>query len=499
MPATDTIKEFVDVKRCAECGSRFRADAAFCPFDGAGLVTSTWDPSADRLLGTVIDRRYEVVAPLGEGGMGTVYKVRHVTLDRLFALKVLRAELASDAQLAARFVQEARATAAIKHPSVVAITDFGALPDGAPYFVMELLQGETLATRLRARGPLAPFEAALVARAIADGLEASHAVGVIHRDLKPENVFLVGRSLGRAPEADIRIVDFGAAKIVGKTNKLTRPGVVFGTPYYMAPEQASGERVDARTDVYALGVVLYEMVTGTVPFGADTYMGVLTKHLFEVPQSPAMRTRMDLGELEPIIMKALAKEPAKRFDSAGELALALARLTAKAVDVVRSRPGAGRTLVLQTVDTADHIERSIRNLEAKERERRQRLVAIVLTTAAFVACLAVSAFGILRGRSTSAPEPPAPVSTVSIAAPPSPSATVVPPPVETAELSEPTPTAEPSSAPSALASSTSAVEPTPKPFKGPVGPAVTPKDPKPAASPARRADEFSDPWAPRAQ
>lgn len=496
MPANDTIKEFVDVKRCGECGSRFRADAAFCPFDGTPLVTSTWDPSADRMLGTVIDRRYEVVAPLGEGGMGTVYKVRHITLDRHFALKVLRGELASDAQLAARFVQEARATAAIKHPSVVAITDFGALADGAPYFVMELLQGETLATRLRLRGPLAPFEASLVGRAIADGLEASHAAGVIHRDLKPENVFLVGRSLGRAPEADIRIVDFGAAKIVGKTNKLTRPGVVFGTPYYMAPEQASGERVDARTDVYALGVVLYEMVTGTVPFSADTYMGVLTKHLFEVPQSPALRTRMDLGELEPIIMRTLAKEPAKRFDSAGELALALTRLTTKAVDVVRARPGAGRTVILQTVDTADHIERSIRNLEAKERERRQRLVAIALTVSAFVACLAVIALGIVRNRATSASDVPAASSPAALVSPPVPfpSATVVP--VETA-----VPTAEvvsePSSVPSARPSPTSAPDPTPKAAKA--LPAATMKEQKPAPSSTRRADEFSDPWAPHSQ
>ena len=312
MTAADTVKDLhVEVKRCPECGTGFGVEAAFCPFDGIALEASTWDPTRDPLTGTVIDQRYEVIAPLGEGGMGTVYKVRHITLDRMFAMKVLRRDLAADAELAARFLQEARATAAIRHPSVVAISDFGELADGAPYFVMELLVGETLATRMRARGLLSPREAASIARKLADALSAAHAANVVHRDLKPENVFLVAasRRQGRGDD-EVRIVDFGAAKIVGGS-KLTRPGVVFGTPHYMSPEQASGQPVDARADIYSLGVLLYEMVTGAVPFEADTYMGVLTKHMFAAPAKPSERapSGVQLGDLEAVVMRALEKDP----------------------------------------------------------------------------------------------------------------------------------------------------------------------------------------------
>ena len=311
MAAADTIKEInVTVKRCAECGARFGIDAAFCPFDGTSLSTSTWDRETDPRARIIVDDRYEVLEPLGEGGMGTVYAVRHVKLDRRFAMKVLRRDLADDADLAARFLQEAKATAAIAHPSVVAITDFGTMDDGSPYFVMELLAGETLATRIRARGPLAPAAAIGIAKRIAVALSASHAANVIHRDLKPDNVFLVGKSAGKGAEEDIRIVDFGAAKIVGGS-KLTRPGIVFGTPYYMSPEQASGEAIDGRADVYSLGVLLFEMLTGRVPFEADTYMGVLTKHIFEAPPPLVLSSGSELGELEGILMRALQKHPAR--------------------------------------------------------------------------------------------------------------------------------------------------------------------------------------------
>ena len=318
MTAADTVRDLpAPAKGCPECGARFGVEAAFCPFCGIALVASTWDKALDPLIGVIVDDRYEVIEPLGEGGMGTVYKVRHVTLNRMFALKVLRRDLADDPALSQRFIQEARATAAIKHPSVVSINDFGVLPDGIPYFVMELLVGETLSGRLRGRGPVPPGEAIAIAKRIAEGLSASHAANVIHRDLKPENVFLVGGS-------ELRIVDFGAAKIIG-ASKLTRPGVVFGTPYYMSPEQASGQPIDARADVYSLGVLLFEMLTGRVPFEADTYMGVLTKHIFTAPPKPSERVAPGtmLGPLEAIVIRALEKDPAARYASMDELAKAL--------------------------------------------------------------------------------------------------------------------------------------------------------------------------------
>lgn len=388
MTAADTVKDLhVDVKRCPDCGARFGIDAAFCPFDGVPLSAATWDPTRDPLAGTVIDGRYEVLEPLGEGGMGTVYRVRHVTLDRTFAMKALRRDLATDADLAARFMQEARATAAIKHPAVVAITDFGELEDGVPYFVMELLAGETLATRIRARGPLAPAQAIKVARKVAEGLEASHAAGVVHRDLKPENVFLVGKSLGKEPEDEVRLVDFGAAKVVG-ASKLTRPGIVFGTPYYMSPEQASGGVVDARADVYSLGVLLYEMLTGTVPFEADTYMGVLTKHMYAAPDKPSERVPSGVRvpeELEAVVLRALEKEPSSRYRSMAEVIKALDDVSARQPGAASSAPMRERQKIpvaFSQMSTADRIQLSVTKRIAEEARRKRRMFLVGVAAAA---------------------------------------------------------------------------------------------------------------------
>lgn len=386
MPATerahDTIKEInVEVKRCPDCGARFGIDAAFCPFDGVALATSIWDrardPRSSKAL--MVGERYEVLEALGEGGMGTVYRVRHVVLDRYFAMKVLRRDLANDADLAKRFLQEARATAAVKHPNVVAINDFGEMEDGIPYFVMELLEGETVATRIRARGALPPRVAIKVAKQIAEGLAASHAANVIHRDLKPDNVFLIGRRVGKAAEDEIRIVDFGAAKIVGGS-KLTRPGIVFGTPYYMSPEQASGQPIDGRADVYSLGVLLYEMITGRVPFEADTYMGVLTKHMFQAPAKPTPPSGVQLGELENVVMRALQKEPEQRYASMLVFAEALsAALKGRSslppqVEVPSSPPV--RTVRMPNMSTADRIQHSVDREVRREEQRRRRMIAI---------------------------------------------------------------------------------------------------------------------------
>ena len=397
MTAADTVKDLhVEVKRCPECGTGFGMEAAFCPFDGIALKASTWDPTRDPLTGTIIDQRYEVIAPLGEGGMGTVYKVRHVTLDRMFAMKVLRRDLAADRGLAARFLQEARATAAIRHPAVVAISDFGSLADGTPYFVMDLLVGETLATRMRARGLLSPREASIIARKLADALSAAHAANVVHRDLKPENVFLVRSATSKGGiDEDVRIVDFGAAKIVGGS-KLTRPGVVFGTPYYMSPEQAGGQPVDARADVYSLGVLLYEMITGAVPFEADTYMGVLTKHLFAAPPKPSERapSGVQLGGLEAVVMRALAKDPSERHQSMTELAAAIERAMQGSPEeqAPKVEPKPNRTIALSSMSAADKIERSVTRQLVEEHRRSRRVRVIVAVFA--VVTVVVGAIGI---------------------------------------------------------------------------------------------------------
>jgi serine/threonine protein kinase len=257
-------------------------------------------------------------------------------------MKVLRRDLAREGDLSARFIHEAKATATVKHPNVVQITDFGNLADGIPYFVMELLVGQTLGQIVKAGGPIPAGRAVRIIRQIAGALAAAHSAGIVHRDLKPDNVFLVGDAregpssgapghgrslamLGR--DADVRVVDFGAAKIIG-SSRITRTGVVFGTPHYMSPEQASGQSLDHRTDVYALGVIMYEMFTGRVPFEADTYMGVLTQHMFvqPVPPSQVSEAARELGALEEITLICLEKRPEDRFESMNDLTDAIDRV-----------------------------------------------------------------------------------------------------------------------------------------------------------------------------
>jgi serine/threonine-protein kinase len=307
----------------------------FCPFDGARLEDTIWvaptDPSVDALLGTTVDGRYVVKRVLGEGGTGTVYEVVHQSLSRPFAMKVLRRDVADDDSLATRFIQEARATAALKHPHIVSITDFGRLPDRTPYFVMERLVGHTLAHVCKVGGQVALDRAVDIVLQVAGALAVAHEAGVIHRDLKPENLFLVGHTDdGPAVRDDVRVVDFGAAKIAGAT-RITKTGIVFGTPHYMSPEQASGQPVDHRADIYALGVIMYELFAGHLPFEGDTLMGVLTKHMF-VPPPPfadAVRSPADdaarrlMGALETVTLRALEKKPEQRFQTMAALAAEL--------------------------------------------------------------------------------------------------------------------------------------------------------------------------------
>ena len=305
---------------CPTCGAHFSRDGRFCPFDGTLLVAaSDRDSASDALLGTVVDQRYEVLSVIGEGGMGSVYCVRHRALGKRFALKVLRQDLALDGEIAARFIQEARTAAAVSHPGLVEITDFGRLESGQVYFVMELLEGQSLAALLRRGGPLPAARGLDIVRQLARALKAAHDASIVHRDLKPDNIH-VGRGDG---ERDlVKIVDFGLAKVIG-SSRFTRAGMVFGTPHYMSPEQAAGEAVDHRADIYALGVVMYEMFTGRVPFEADSYMGVLTKHMYMAPAPPSALCPelKSLGALEDIILRCLQKQPDARYESLGALLL----------------------------------------------------------------------------------------------------------------------------------------------------------------------------------
>jgi serine/threonine-protein kinase len=315
---------------CGTCRSRFSGDARFCPFDGEPLEAASAEPAKDPLIGTVVDARYEVQAVLGEGGMGIVYRVLHRALERPFALKALRPELSRDGDLGVRFTREAKAAASVAHPNVVQITDFGSLPSGQPYFVMELLVGEPLSSIVRRGGPIPAERAVKLLLQIVEALGAAHAAGVVHRDLKPDNI-LVCRTGGGGEI--IKVLDFGLAKVAGQS-RLTKNGVVFGTPHYMSPEQASGAVVDERTDIYALGVVMYEMFTGRVPFEADTYMGVLTKHLYVAPTPPSVLIggTAVLGALEQVALRCLEKKVDRRYGSMEELRADLERVASFADD-----------------------------------------------------------------------------------------------------------------------------------------------------------------------
>ena len=302
------------------------------------------------LVDTVLADRYRVVKKLGEGGMGSVYLAEHTTINKRLAIKVLSPEFCHKQDLVDRFLQEARAASMIDQENVVEITDFGSTPNGSVFFVMEYLHGEDLSDTIKNEGPLPWGRVKRIMLQIVDALKAAHDAGIIHRDMKPENCFRIKRG----SNADfIKVLDFGIAKVTsdeGEGKNLTRTWMIFGTPEYMSPEQAKGEKVDHRVDVYALGVILYELLTGKVPFTADTFMGILTKHMFEPPAAPStvVPDANIPPEVEAIILKALQKDREYRFQSMADMGVAIEKVGSgsAAVSVVAevvALPAGGQT------------------------------------------------------------------------------------------------------------------------------------------------------------
>ncbi|WP_428267197.1 serine/threonine protein kinase [Haliangium sp.] len=278
-------------------------------------------PSGDAVAaGQILDGRYRIVKKLGEGGMGEVYAAEHVHIEKRVAVKLLRHEVLTNPEAVTRFRQEARSASSIGHENIIAIEDFGKLPDGRIYLCMELLEGQPLNDLLRES--LAPDRVLGIVIQTCHGLAAAHAKGIVHRDMKPENIFVTIASNG----AEIpKLLDFGIAKVSGNEgdNHLTKTGMIFGTPYYMSPEQALGKTVDHRADIYAMGVILYECFTGALPFAGDSFMSILTKHITAEPTPPAQRAaengRTMPPGIEPIIVRAMKKEPEDRYPSMDDM------------------------------------------------------------------------------------------------------------------------------------------------------------------------------------
>ena len=303
---------------CPLCRTEYGPDQETCPSDGARLILPIG--SGDPFIGKILADRYRVLRTIGEGGMGRVYLAEHVRMGRLSAVKVMSPALAPTPEAISRFNREASNASRINHPNVAAIYDFGETEDGTLYLAMEYVEGRTLTAVLRDSGPLVPARAAELAGQIADGLHAAHHLGIVHRDLKPDNVLVTTLHDGRE---QVKIVDFGIAKTTQSNDQtVTSLGVAIGTPEYMSPEQLAGESLDARTDLYSLGLVLFNMLTGGLPHPALTSKQSLVQRLTAKP--------LTLAEVKPSVPwpprlqkaldRALAPEPDERFSNVQDFA-----------------------------------------------------------------------------------------------------------------------------------------------------------------------------------
>ena len=327
----------------------------FCPIDGARVEDvdsqafgEEGGEGPDPFIGKIIQGRYKVLSRLGEGGMGVVYVAEHVEIEKKVALKVLRDDFSKRPEVVERFRQEARSASKIGHAHIVDVTDFGQLDDGGVFFAMEYLQGMGL--NELCRGVQVPLERAVpIIEQIARALKAAHEMGIVHRDMKPENVFLVNREEN---QDFVKILDFGIAKISDRDNegkRLTKTGMIFGTPEYMSPEQAAGKPLDHRVDIYALGCIMFELFTGRVPYEGDSFMAILTQHMFEpIPSITEAVPGTDVPpSVQAVVYKAMAKEASDRYETMEELRQDLERALVDA-DYVVEHPGREHTIKFET-------------------------------------------------------------------------------------------------------------------------------------------------------
>jgi serine/threonine-protein kinase len=339
-PGARNWKSGPTMTACPHCGRTFDDGVRFCPVDGAKVVQA----AEDRNIGQVLLGQFEVRDVCGRGAMGTVYRAYQRTMDRIVAVKILRRELLKESEVVRRFLREARAAARLMHPNIVTVHLVGETDEGVPFIVMEHIDGVSLEAICEAQGAQ-PLERTInLARQIASALSEAHAAGIVHRDLKPANILITDRS--RIPDL-VKVLDFGIAKLLHGADQsvMSRDGLIFGTPHYIAPEQATAAEVDHRVDLYSLGVILFRLATGRLPFEGDASMQVVLKHLREAPPRPRAINPAVPAELEALILQLLAKDRAGRPRDAEAVIAALDAIPLRAATATATAPGPEGTLL----------------------------------------------------------------------------------------------------------------------------------------------------------
>jgi len=386
------------VKVCPVCSREYPDEIRFCQHDGTTLRGVT---PASSLVGQVIADRYHVMKKLGEGGMGQVYLAEHVKMGRRSAIKVMSPAMVHDPDAIARFNREAANASRITHPNVCAVYDFGETPEGLIYLAMEFVEGEPLTDLLERDGALPLPRATAIFKQTADALQAAHDLGIVHRDLKPDNIML---ARGRDGTDVVKVVDFGIAKAIGGDEtgqKVTKTGLVVGTPEFMSPEQLSGDKLDGKSDLYSLALVYFRMLTGHLPFQAETVQETMIKRLTDEPKT-LVEVRPDLrfpSGLQPVLDAALTRTPAERYQTVAKFAddvlgvVQLVRATRGGVAPATREVVEGRTQLVDSHETKAQAAR-------RAAKPKRSLVAVLVGV---IAVLGAGGGGwVLFGRNTSA-------------------------------------------------------------------------------------------------